>query len=114
MTDLNGRPVAASTDIPRRHGQEAVSLADSAARRSFPSPGRTAVAALRLITVVGLGIDAWVHLDLASTYSEAAAPISEGALFRAEAVLALLTALAIIVSARWLSFWPASRSRPAL
>jgi hypothetical protein len=62
------------------------------------------VAAVRLIAVVGLGIDAYVHLDLASTYSEAEAPISEGILFRAEAVLALLTALALILSARRLSF----------
>jgi hypothetical protein len=54
--------------------------------------------------VAGLGIDAYVHLDLASTYSEAEATISEGVLFQAEAVLALLTALALIVSARRLSF----------
>jgi hypothetical protein len=45
------------------------------------------VAAVRLITVVGLGIDAYMHLDLASTHFEAEAPISEGILFRAEAVL---------------------------
>jgi hypothetical protein len=57
------------------------------------------VAAARLITVAGLGIDAYVHLDLAPTYSEAAAPISEGVLFRAEAALALLAALALILSA---------------
>jgi hypothetical protein len=62
------------------------------------------MAAVRLITVVGLGVDACAHLDLASTYSEAAGPISEGVLFRAEAVLALLTALALILSARRLSF----------
>jgi hypothetical protein len=47
-----------------------------------------------------------VHLDLASTYSEAEAPISEGILFRAEAVLPPLTALALILSARRLSFLP--------
>lgn len=68
------------------------------------SPCTVAVAAARLITIAGLGIDAWVHLDLASTYSEAEAPINEGILFRAEAVLALLTALVLIFSARRLSF----------
>jgi hypothetical protein len=60
--------------------------------------------AIRLIAIAGLGIDAYVHLDLASTYSEAAAAISEGALFRAEAALALLTALALILSGRRLAF----------
>jgi hypothetical protein len=41
-----------------------------------------------LIAVAGLGTGAYVHLNLASAYSEALAPISEGILFRAEAVLA--------------------------
>jgi hypothetical protein len=68
------------------------------------APHAAAVAAARLITVIGLGIDAYVHLDLASTYSEAAAPINEGILFRVEAVLALLAALALILSARRVSF----------
>ncbi len=48
----------------------------------------------------GLGIDAYVHLDLAATYSEALAPINEGILFRAEAVLAPLAALALMVVSR--------------
>jgi len=68
------------------------------------SPRQAAVVAVRLIAVAGLSVDAYVHLDLASTYSEAQAPINEGILFRAEAVLALLTALALIVYARRLSF----------
>jgi hypothetical protein len=104
MTDLNGRPGAASTTSPgATAGRPSRWL--TTLRRRFPrSPGPAAVALLRLITVAGLGIDAWVHLDLASTYSEAQAPVSEGVLFRAEAVLALLAALAVIVSARRLSF----------
>jgi hypothetical protein len=68
------------------------------------SPGTVAAAAARLVTVAGLGIDAYVHLDLAPVYSEAAAPISEGILFRAEAVLALLAALGLVLSARRRSF----------
>ena len=66
--------------------------------------GAAAVAATRLIAVGGLGIDAYVHLDLASTYAEAEATINEGILFRVEAVLAILTALVLIISARRLSF----------
>lgn len=63
-----------------------------------------ALAAVRLIAVVGLGIDAYVHLDLASTYAEAQAAINEGVMFRVEAVAAILTALVVIVSARRLAF----------
>jgi hypothetical protein len=48
----------------------------------------------------GLVIDAYVHLDLASAYSGALAPVNEGILFRAEAVLALLAAAALILPAR--------------
>ena len=103
MTDLNGRPVAATTSPDGTAGRPSRWL--TALRGGRPrSSGPAVVIAARLITVVGLGIDAYVHLDLASTYAEAAAPISEGALFRAEAALALLTALAVILFARRLTF----------
>lgn len=84
MTERNGRPVAVST--------------------MSRSPGPAPVTAVRLIAVAGLSIDAYVHLDLAPTYAEAAAAINEGILFRAEAALALLSALALILSARRLWF----------
>jgi hypothetical protein len=104
MTERNRRPVAVST-ISRNATARRPSRWLTALRRGFPrSPGPAAVAAVRLIAVAGLGIDAYVHLDLASTYSEAQAPINEGILFRAEAVLALLTALALILRARRPSF----------
>lgn len=47
-----------------------------------------------------------MHLDLASTFSEALAPVNEGILFRAEAVLAPLAALALIAAPRRLTFLP--------
>lgn len=104
MTERNGRPVGAST-IPRDATWGRPFRWLEALRSGLPrSPGTAAVTAARLVTVAGLGIDAYVHLDLAPVYSEAAAPISEGTLFRAEAVLALLTALALILSARRRSF----------
>jgi hypothetical protein len=104
MTGRNGRPVAAST-VSRNAAAGRPSRWLAALRKGLPrSPGTAAVAAARLIAVVGLGIDAYVHLDLASTYAEAEAPVNEGILFRAEAVLALLTALALILRARRLSF----------
>lgn len=104
MTERNGRPVAAST-MTRDGASGRPSRWLTALRSGLPrSPGTAAVAVARLITVVGLGIDAYVHLDLAPTYSEAQAPVNEGILFRAEAVLALLTALVLILCARRLSF----------
>lgn len=63
-----------------------------------------AVLAARLITAAGLGIDAYVHLKLAPTYAEGGGQINEGALFRAEAALALLTALVLVLAGRRFSF----------
>jgi hypothetical protein len=60
--------------------------------------------AARILTAAGLSISAFVHADLASTYAEGGGTISEGALFRAEAVLASLIALALVLNGRrlWL------------
>jgi hypothetical protein len=70
------------------------------------------VAGARLIAIAGLVIDAYVHLDLASACSGALAPVNEGILFRAEAVLVLLAAAALILPARGrarrLTFLPGS------
>ena len=102
MTQRNGRPASTMS----RNGHPARQPAWlTAPRTPLPRPPRqAAVTAARLIAVAGLSIDAYVHLDLASTYAEAQAPVNEGTLFRAEAVLALLTGLALITSARRLPF----------
>lgn len=55
---------------------------------------------LRAGCAAGLAIDAYVHLDLASTYAESGGTINEGLLFRAEAVVAVLAALAIVATGR--------------
>jgi hypothetical protein len=50
-------------------------------------------AGLTLVVLAGLGVDAFVHFDLASGYDGVkSATISEGDLFRAEGALALLAA----------------------
>jgi len=104
MTRRDGRPAAVGTLFRNAHPARR-STWRTAPRTWLPrSPGQAAVAAARLIAVAGLSIDAYVHLDLASTYAEAQAPVNEGILFRAEAVLALLTGLALITSARRLPF----------
>jgi hypothetical protein len=59
-------------------------------------PLRTA----RALTAAGLAIDAYVHLDLASQYAESGGTINEGVLFRCEAAVAVLAALAVIASGR--------------
>ncbi len=54
--------------------------------------------------VAGLAVDSYVHFDLAGTYSEAGGVISEGVLFRAEAVAALLVAIVVAVTGRRASY----------
>jgi hypothetical protein len=54
--------------------------------------------ALRLFVAVGLGVDAVVHLRLASGYQAAASGgIGEGTLFRIEAGVAILVAVAVLL-----------------
>jgi hypothetical protein len=53
------------------------------------------------IVVVGLAIDAYVHFDLAKAYSPVrTSTLSQGDLFRAEAVVAILAAILLIVHPR--------------
>jgi hypothetical protein len=59
---------------------------------------RWPVLGLRAVIVVGLLVDAVIHLQLASGYQLAApAGIGQGTLFRIEAVAAVLTALLVAV-----------------
>ncbi len=54
---------------------------------------------LRLLVAGGLGVDAWVHARLASGYdaNRRAGGLSQGDLFRAEAVVAAAVALLVLV-----------------
>ena len=53
---------------------------------------------LAVLTAVGLAYDAKVHLHLAANYDAIGSTITQGALFRIEAVVAILVALAVLVS----------------
>ena len=68
------------------------------------SPARTWLAvriALILIVVAGLAVDAYTHLHLASDYDPVkTSTLSQGDLFRAESVVAILVALLLIVHPR--------------
>jgi hypothetical protein len=49
------------------------------------------------VTVAGLAVDAYVHLKLAHDYDGVKATISQGQLFRVEAVLAIVAAVLLLV-----------------
>ena len=56
---------------------------------------------LILVVLAGLALDAYVHIDLASTYDGVKSSVlSQGDLFRAEAALAILAAVALLVRPR--------------
>jgi hypothetical protein len=58
-------------------------------------------AGLILVVVAGLAIDAFVHLDLASSYDGVKSSVlTQGDLFRVEAALAIIAALALVVRPR--------------
>jgi hypothetical protein len=58
---------------------------------------------LVLVIVVGLGIDAYTHLDLADIYTGVrTSTVSQATLFRIEAVGAMVAAVAVVLRAnRW-------------
>jgi hypothetical protein len=86
-------------DARQGSGRTALQAGSLASPRRLGLPGAIAIAA-RLVTAAGLSISSFVHADLASTYAEGGGTISEGALFRAETVLASLTALAMVLTGR--------------
>jgi hypothetical protein len=58
-------------------------------------------AVLTLVVVAGLGVDVYVHFDLASTYDGVrSSTLSQGTLFRVEGATAALAAVALIVRTR--------------
>ena len=62
---------------------------------------RTVRIVLIVIVVAGLAIDAYVHFDLAKAYSPVrTSTLSQGDLFRAEAVVSILAALLLIFHPR--------------
>jgi hypothetical protein len=71
---------------------------------------RYAAWALRVAAAAGLAVDAWVHWDLAARYDAnvGTGPVSQGDLFRIEAIVSALVAVALLVSGRlvvWVVAW---------
>jgi hypothetical protein len=77
----------------------------TAVLESRPSSSRASLIGARsllvAVAVCGLGLDAYVHFDLASRYSPIkTSTISQATLFRVEAVVAILAALAVLLRPR--------------
>jgi hypothetical protein len=72
---------------------------------SAPARARSRIVTwvLRVVTAAALGVDAFVHNDLFREYdlNQGTATLSQGDLFRIEAVVSALVALALLVSSRW-------------
>jgi hypothetical protein len=94
-----GRSATGQADGRQGSGRTALQAGSLASPRRLGLAGAIAIAA-RLVTTAGLSIGAFVHADLASTYAEGGGTISEDVLFRAETVLASLTALAMVLTGR--------------
>jgi hypothetical protein len=64
---------------------------------------RLLLAGLRGVVALGLLIDAYVHLKLAGDYDVVRAAVSEGDLFRVEAIVSVALAALVLLSGR--RFW---------
>ncbi len=63
--------------------------------------GRGTILALTALVVAGLAVDAYVHFDLASAFkNNKTSTLSEADMFRAEAVVAVVAALALLLRPR--------------
>lgn len=66
-----------------------------------PTAAIVVIYVLAVVVAAGLGIDAYVHFDLASTYDPiTTAHLSQGDLFRIEGVIAILAAVAVLARPR--------------
>jgi hypothetical protein len=62
---------------------------------------------LAVLTALGLLYDAKVHLQLADDYDAVGSAVTQGALFRVEAIVAIAVAVAVLVTDRW-AVWVAA------
>jgi hypothetical protein len=80
-------------------------MSDVIEQAPLPTRARSRIASwvLRITTAGGLAVDVFVHYDLAGRYdaNQGTGPLSQGDLFRIEAVVSGLIALALLISGRW-------------
>lgn len=81
-----------------------MSAADAGSHRMSATAARMQHRSLQFLAILGLVIDAAVHLHLASRYDPIGTTITQGQLFRVEAAAAIVAALLLVRSNRRLSF----------
>jgi hypothetical protein len=86
-----------SSETPIRPPHRNQSEATAMAGLRETSPG---LLSLRLFAAAGLGVDAYVHADLAAQFDGNTASISQGSLFRLQAGAAALAALLLVAWGR--------------
>jgi hypothetical protein len=59
---------------------------------------------LRLLAAGALVVSAWVHIDLASVYDAVGGTVTQGALFRAQGIVAALVAAVLLVTGHRLAW----------
>ena len=87
-------------------------MSDVVEQTVAPTRGRSRVVAwtLRVLTTAALAVDAFVHADLVGRYAanQGTGPLSQGDLFRFEAVVSGLVALGLLLTGRstvWVVAW---------
>ena len=77
-------------------------------QRTAPAARTITLWLLRLTVAGALGVSAAIHLDLAATYDAVtSSSISQGDLFRLEALAAVIAAVAVVLVQRWWAALPA-------
>jgi len=89
-----------SRPTSRGHGSTAVGSGAGQHSASRPAGYRFALRALAAATAAFLVVDAFVHLSDARLYSLPTSAVTEGTLFRAEAIIAIVVAVALLVRPR--------------
>jgi hypothetical protein len=93
--------------VPDRDGARQASAATVPAHRGALARSVVGSWVLRVATATALGTDALVHWGNASAYDAVRATVSQGALFRAEAAVAVAAGLLVLVRPRT-SSWVAA------
>jgi hypothetical protein len=76
--------------------------------RAGTGPIRTVDLVLRVLVAAGLAYSAYVHFHLAHLYDGLGTSITQGQLFRVEATVAVVVAVALLVTGHRFAWWAAA------
>jgi hypothetical protein len=89
VTSTQNDPTSPGRRTP--HGHRRIGVRTNSAVRAI----------LTLLVVAGLGVDAYIHFDLAAAYDVIkTSAVSQGTLFRAEAIAAIAAAITVVIRPR--------------